>query len=265
MLLFDVAVDIAPEKEAELNEWYYTHVPRLMSVPGYDSGRRYLALGDGQPKYRALYEIFDDMYMKFLLGHDNTLRHPRTVSEWADWDRHFVPSMSSGSTGLYSPLGEAGGPLLHGDHPVVLAQLEVEEQYALEVPRIWQEYWLPRLAEDGDVLHASLVHAVDDERVRWLGTSPAWLVVVEAGSVSGAVSLCKRMVGPKGLLQRLVPALGEPPADAVRATAYRPIARHWPFVKEDSEVKFFDGELSEEEEEREREEEAREEEESAGA
>lgn len=265
MLLFDVAVDIAPEKEAELNEWYHTHVPRLMSVPGYDSGRRYLALGGGKPKYRALYEIFDDMYMKYLLGEDKTLRHPRTVSEWEDWDRRFVPAMSSGSTGLYTPLGEAGGPLLHGDHPVVLARIEVDEQYALEVPRIWREYWLPRLAEDGDVLHGTLVHAVDDVRVRWLGTSPAWLVVIQAAGVSAAMSLRERIVGPKGLLQSLVPALGDAPEGAVQATAYRPIARHWPFVKEQSEVNFFDGELSEEEEEREREEEAREEEESAGA
>jgi hypothetical protein len=259
MLLFDVAVDIAPEKEAELNEWYHTHVPRLMSVPGYDSGRRYLALGGGKPRYRALYEIFDDMYMKYLLGGDKTLRHPRTVSEWENWDRDFVPSMSYGSTGLYEPLGEAGGPLLHGDHPLVLARMDVEEQYALEVPRIWQEYWLPRLAEDGDVCHASLVHAAVDERVAWLGTAPAWLVVIEAAGASAAAGLRDRMAGPRGLLQRFVPAAGEPPEDAVQATAYRPIARHWPFVKEDSEVKFFDGELSEEEEEREREEEAREE------
>jgi hypothetical protein len=43
--LFAVWTDIAPEVEAEFNEWYDTeHVPQLLGeVPGFLSGRRYQA------------------------------------------------------------------------------------------------------------------------------------------------------------------------------------------------------------------------------
>ena len=46
-----------PEWEDEFNRWYdEEHLPGLLGVPGYLSGRRYLAV-DGEPKYMAFYEI----------------------------------------------------------------------------------------------------------------------------------------------------------------------------------------------------------------
>jgi hypothetical protein len=241
MLLFDVAVDIAPEMEVEFNEWYHTHLPRLMGVEGYDSARRYLALDEG-PKYRALYEIYDHMYLKYLLGANKALRHPRTVSEWEEWDERFVPAMRSGATGLYAPFGQSSAPVLHGDFPLVLTRMDAHDDDTPELQKIWQEYWMPRLAEDHDVHHATLLRAHDDPRVRWLETKPPWLFVIEMGSVTAAVDLSRSLMGERGLIEEL--ALGE-----VKATAYRPIARHWPFVREESEVKFFDEDLDEDEEE----------------
>jgi len=89
-LLLDVRVEIVPEKERALNDWYYHHVPRLVSVPGYESGRRYVAMTPG-PRYAALYEIRDDSYVASLVGEDHSLRHPLTLSEWVEWDRNLAP------------------------------------------------------------------------------------------------------------------------------------------------------------------------------
>ncbi len=49
--------DIAPELEADFNEWYWReHVPERLAVPGFRRGRRYRA-GAGAPRYFACYEL----------------------------------------------------------------------------------------------------------------------------------------------------------------------------------------------------------------
>jgi hypothetical protein len=46
--LLAVWTDIAPEAEAEFNEWYNTeHIPQLVGIPGIISGRRYQAVEGG--------------------------------------------------------------------------------------------------------------------------------------------------------------------------------------------------------------------------
>jgi hypothetical protein len=52
--LLVVWTDIAAEYEVEFNEWYdKEHIPQLLGVPGFETGRRYQAV-DGNPKYIAL-------------------------------------------------------------------------------------------------------------------------------------------------------------------------------------------------------------------
>ena len=51
------AMNIAPELEAEFNEWYdKEHIPALSAVPGVLSARRFRAT-NGTPKYVALYHL----------------------------------------------------------------------------------------------------------------------------------------------------------------------------------------------------------------
>ena len=55
--LLVVRVDIAPTVETEWNQWYdQVHLPEILKVPGFLSGRRYRAV-EGTPKYMALYEL----------------------------------------------------------------------------------------------------------------------------------------------------------------------------------------------------------------
>ena len=51
------AMNVAPEHEAEFNEWYDTeHIPALAAVPGTLCARRFRA-GEGSPRYVALYHL----------------------------------------------------------------------------------------------------------------------------------------------------------------------------------------------------------------
>ncbi len=52
------AMSVAPEHEAEFNEWYDTeHVPALAAVPGTLCARRYRARNPGGQRYVALYHL----------------------------------------------------------------------------------------------------------------------------------------------------------------------------------------------------------------
>src|SRR5438270_89431 len=62
--LLVVWTDIAPEAEAEFNEWYNNeHIPQLLGVKGFLSGKRYQAV-DGKPRYLAVYEMREDSIPK---------------------------------------------------------------------------------------------------------------------------------------------------------------------------------------------------------
>ncbi|MGN6773477.1 MAG: hypothetical protein ACTHJQ_27065 [Rhizobiaceae bacterium] len=52
-----VRLNIDPICEKEFNEWYDNrHLPDILSCPGWLSGRRFRALGEG-PKYAAIYQV----------------------------------------------------------------------------------------------------------------------------------------------------------------------------------------------------------------
>lgn len=52
------AMNVAPEFEAEFNQWYDSeHIPALSAVPGVLSARRFLSKGGTDHKYVALYHL----------------------------------------------------------------------------------------------------------------------------------------------------------------------------------------------------------------
>jgi hypothetical protein len=55
--LLAVWMQIPPEAEADLNEWYTKeHLPERIAIPGFQSALRYVSL-IGEPKYMALYDL----------------------------------------------------------------------------------------------------------------------------------------------------------------------------------------------------------------
>ena len=57
-IVMEVRVNIAPEKEQEFNQWYNdVHVPEILDMPGFISGRRFRRISGDEIKYMALYEL----------------------------------------------------------------------------------------------------------------------------------------------------------------------------------------------------------------
>ncbi|HEX4211115.1 MAG TPA: DUF4286 family protein, partial [Candidatus Binataceae bacterium] len=62
--LLVVWTDIAPEYEAEFNDWYdKEHIPQLLNVAGFQTARRYQTI-EGKPKYLAVYQLADENALK---------------------------------------------------------------------------------------------------------------------------------------------------------------------------------------------------------
>jgi hypothetical protein len=67
-----------PDWDDEYNRWYWEeHLPGLLAVPGYRSGRRYVAI-EGAPKYMAMYEL-DSMDAYRSREHDEAVATPWTA------------------------------------------------------------------------------------------------------------------------------------------------------------------------------------------
>ncbi|MGA2795878.1 MAG: hypothetical protein ABSE69_20705 [Roseiarcus sp.] len=212
MFLLDVRVSIEPEYDAALNEWYHTHVPRLVSLPGYESGRRYVGASRG-PRYAALYEIKSAIYLPRLLGENHSQREPLTLSEWSEWDARFVRHMTHGSTNLYDA-GECD-QLLLGDWPIVEFRFDGGNADDL---RTLCGRALPTEARASPVAASFLKKASQDD-VQWLNTRPEHLVILQSHDLEAALALAED--------DRLRIALTERGAQDIEAVVYTQIARHW--------------------------------------
>ena len=57
-IVMEVRVNIAKEKEQAFNHWYNTvHVPEILEVPGFISGRRFQRISGDEIKFMAFYEL----------------------------------------------------------------------------------------------------------------------------------------------------------------------------------------------------------------
>jgi hypothetical protein len=99
--LLVVWTDIAPEFEAEFNQWYDTeHVPQLLGVPGFLSGRRYQAV-DGKPKYLAIYELADERVLK-----GDAFREVRDNP--TPWSKKIIPQFRNTQIGAFRQIFSHG-------------------------------------------------------------------------------------------------------------------------------------------------------------
>ena len=95
--LLAVWTDIAPEAEAEFNEWYNKeHIPQLLGVPGFLTGRRYQAV-EGNPRYIALYELTN---VDVLKGDD--FRQVREMP--TEWTKKMRPLFRNTTVAAYEQI-----------------------------------------------------------------------------------------------------------------------------------------------------------------
>lgn len=95
--LLAVWTDIAPEAEREFNDWYNTeHIPQLLGIPGFLSGRRYQAV-EGEPRYLALYELTNVEVLK-----SDAFRQVRESP--TEWSKKIIPLFRNTAIGAYRQL-----------------------------------------------------------------------------------------------------------------------------------------------------------------
>lgn len=209
MLLLDVEAEIASEHEAAFHEWYYPHVPHLMTAPGYESGRRYVRTSGAGSKYVALYELDGEDCLPSLLGDDLSRRHPASVADWQDWDERLVPYMTHSAIKVYTAAAGTAR-FLRGNHPVALIRIAGGGGSSS-----WEAV-VNRLGKSCEVVSAVRLDLHDHPSTRWLNSEPDQLVLVE-------------LLGSDGLsaLPSLREALDGAPGHQL--TTYRQIAWHVPF------------------------------------
>jgi hypothetical protein len=99
--LLVIWTDVAPEYEAEFNEWYdKEHVPQLLTVPGILTGRRYQAV-DGKPKYIAIYEMADERVW-------NSAAFVEVREKPTDWSRKIIPQFRNTQRGIFRQIFSYG-------------------------------------------------------------------------------------------------------------------------------------------------------------
>ena len=99
--LLAVWTDIAPEVEREFNDWYNSeHIPQLLGVPGFLSGRRYQAV-EGEPKYLALYDLSDAEVLK-----SDAFRQVREMP--TEWTKKMLPLFRNTAIGTYRQIFSHG-------------------------------------------------------------------------------------------------------------------------------------------------------------
>src|SRR5216684_7480214 len=101
--LLVVWTDIASEYEADFNEWYSKeHIPQLLGVPGFQTGRRYQAV-EGSPKYMAIYQLADENVLKSD-GFRAVRENPTA------WTKKITPQFRNTQRGVYRQILSHGNP-----------------------------------------------------------------------------------------------------------------------------------------------------------
>jgi len=163
--LLAVWTDIAPEAEREFNEWYNTeHIPQLLGVPGFLSGRRYQAV-EGEPKYLALYELTGPEVLK-----SDAFRQVRESP--TAWSKKMIPLFRNTAIGEYRTIFSCTNyPVPENAEFVLTVRLNIPPELESEFNQWYNIDHLPALVSVPGVYGARRYQAVQGE--------PKYLAVYE--------------------------------------------------------------------------------------
>lgn len=150
-----VWTDIAPELEADFNDWYnHEHLPdRIGRMPGFLRGRRFVletATPDA-PKYLTYYDLQDATVM--MSDAHVALRRQRS-----ERDHFFVPRFRNTIKGICDVVCRAGDS--DGDHLVLLPLMAAPQDRDGLAATVCDD-WLPALREQPDVACATYARRND--------------------------------------------------------------------------------------------------------
>jgi antibiotic biosynthesis monooxygenase (ABM) superfamily enzyme len=154
--LLVVWTDVAPEYEAEFNRWYDNeHIPQLVGIPGFLSGRRYQAV-DGKPKYIAIYDLSDESVLK-----SDAFREVRDNP--TPWSRKIIPQFRNTQIGAFRQI------FAHGARPgrdaefVLTVRLNTPADHEADFNAWYNEDHVPALAAVPGVYCARRYVAVEGD------------------------------------------------------------------------------------------------------
>ncbi|HKK30053.1 MAG TPA: hypothetical protein VKA18_06620 [Alphaproteobacteria bacterium] len=230
-LLLLVQANIAPEQEDRFNSWYYHHVPKLLEIPGWLWGKRYVGV-KGDTKYLALYAVKDMDAMALVMAANPSLKDKRAVEERTRFDA------ISGKTDVVSNVYEQisgshlGNPLLKGDHylSVVMADCADPEREA-EWNAWYDHSHVPNLVKIPGYLSGARFRVKSDPRFGDKRMGPKYLALYEWEGLH-----CLHTLGdPETMRPEARAELAEwhgyglPLAAETAWNVYRPIASHWSY------------------------------------
>jgi hypothetical protein len=154
--LLVIWTDVAPEYEAEFNEWYdKEHVPQLLTVPGILTGRRYQAV-EGKPKYIAMYEMADENVWESAAFRE--VREKPT-----DWSRKMIPQFRNTQRGIFKQIFAYGDCTTKTAQFALTVRLNTPQDHEKDFNTWYDEDHVPALVGVPGVFCARRYHAVDGD------------------------------------------------------------------------------------------------------
>ncbi len=230
-LLLLVQANITPDQEDAFNSWYYHHVPKLLEVPGWLWGRRYVGV-KGDTKYLALYAVETMDAMVRVMAADNALKDPRAIEERRLFDgitgkldvKSNVYEQISGST--------LGNPFLRDDHYLSVVMADMNDPAKEAEWNAWYDHsHVPNLVRIPGYLSAARFRVKPDPRFGDKAMGPKYLALYEWEGAH-----CLDTLGdPETMLPEAKAELAEwhayglPLAANTAWNVYKPIAKHLAF------------------------------------
>lgn len=230
-LLLLVQANVAPEHEAAFNAWYYHHVPRLLEIPGFNWGRRYVGVR-GTTKYLALYELEDAAVLGRMYGPEG--RDARAIDERARFDA--LQGLTDVRSNVYIQRSgtHLSHPLLREDKVVsiVMCDCVVPEQEAA-FNDWYDRSHVPNLTRVPGYASGARFQLFEHPVLAGRGQGPKYLALYEIDSleaVPGMADPDHMSVEARAELARWQD-YGVALVDNLSWNVYRPIATHWPFLQ----------------------------------
>lgn len=230
-LLLLVQANIAPEHEDQFNSWYYHHVPKLLEIPGWLWGRRYLNV-KGSTKYLALYAVESMDRMVQVMAADPALKDSRAIDERTRFDA--IPGKTDVVSNVYEQI--SGNHLLHpflrGEHYLSVVMADCNDPAKEAEWNAWYDHsHVPNLTRVPGYLSGARFRVRSDPRFGGKTMGPKYLALYEWEGPH-----CLETLGdPDKMCPEAKAELAEWNAYGVKLAAnmswnvFRPIATHWAF------------------------------------
>jgi hypothetical protein len=233
-LLLLVQANITPEQEDDFNSWYYHHVPKLLEIPGWQWGRRYVCV-KGETKYLALYSVTDMEAMAQVMAADAALKDPRAIDERNRFDA--ITGKYDVVSNVYEQVSGAqlGNPFLRDDHWLSVVMADVAETADAATEAEWNAWYdhshVPNLVQIPGYLSGARFRVKQDPRFGEKPMGPKYMALYEWEGAHCLPALAEpdtMLPEARAELARWQ-AYGLPLARNMAWNVYQPIAKHTAF------------------------------------